>query len=158
MTREQLRENLLSPTVIERVINEVAQKFLIPKFLSLGMEATGEWRSSLHAEGNILRGRGYTKQLQYGRKPGRKPPIAPLITWVEAKLGLSGRQAVSVAYAVRHKIAEEGTSWYQAGGSDLMDVLEDPQVIAYFHERLGDHIRTEVKLFVSSALNENFKK
>jgi hypothetical protein len=38
----------------------------------------------------------------------KPPPVRPLIQWVVGKLGLSGRDAISAAYAIRHKIFTRG--------------------------------------------------
>lgn len=143
---------------MEEIIMDVVRRFLIPRFKDYGMEASGAWERSLHARGNELWGKSYTEQLQYGRLPGKFAPIEPLIQWVQTKLGYSGKEAVSVAWAINHKIKEEGTSWYQKGGTELMDVLYSQQVVDYFNERLSVLVRAKLELYVSSLLNDNFKR
>lgn len=46
--------------------------------------------------------------VEMGSRP-HYVPIAPLIDWVEAKLGESGDEARSIAFAIRQKIAKHGT-------------------------------------------------
>jgi hypothetical protein len=49
----------------------------------------------------------YAKAIELGTRPFT-PPIAPLIAWVEGKLGIPQPEATRVAYAIRHKIQTEG--------------------------------------------------
>jgi len=137
---------IIPNALIEEILKDVINLYLIPKHIDLGMKATGEWINSLEVEGNTIRGRKYTEQLVYGRSAGTMPPIAPLERWVNAKFGIGGVQAKSIAWAVAKKIEKEGTSWKQKGGSDLLEVLESKQVIDYINERLGKYITAEATL------------
>lgn len=136
------------PYEIERVLLDVVDKFLIPKFRELGMNATGEWLDSLKIEvredGGTIRGWQYSEQLAKGREPGKRPPIAPLERWVNAKFGISGKEAKSMAFAVANKIAKEGTTWHEKGGSDLIEVLESQQVIEYLQNELGGILKIKL--------------
>jgi len=70
-------------------------------------------------------GKPYAYWVEFGRKPGRKPPIAPILDWVKKK-GLAGTYSIktkkrsgnkaardsqdkSVAYAIRNSIGAKGT-------------------------------------------------
>ena len=125
---------------IENVLQKVIDLFLIPRFQELKMNATGEWLQSLEIkaelDGGTIRGRAYSEQLAKGREPGKAPPIRNIERWVNAKLGISGKEATSIAFAISKKIAKEGTSWYQKGGSDLIEVLEEKQTIEFVQNEL----------------------
>lgn len=146
---------------IIRVMDEVANRFLIPHFLELGMNATGEWVRSIETTASnntgYIRGRDYSYYLVNGRKPGNRPPIAPLERWAQAKLGLSGQQATSAAFAIANKIAQEGTEYYKQGGTDLLEVLESPECIEYvrreFSQILVEDLKTEI-LIEANKLEE----
>ena len=60
---------------VEQVLKKVVELFLVPRFKELGMPATGEWEQNLEvvAEsiGGKIRGRDYSQQLAFGRKPGK---------------------------------------------------------------------------------------
>lgn len=135
---------------IERVLREVVAKFLIPKFNENEMNATGEWLQSLEVEATdddkgYIRGRHYTEYLAKGRPPSDKlPPISALEKWVNVKLGVSGTEATSIAFAIAHKIKNEGTKWHQQGGTDLVEVLESPEVIAYIQNELGNILKVKI--------------
>jgi hypothetical protein len=50
----------------------------------------------------------YAAPVETGAKP-HMPPVAPLIDWVEARLGLKGEEAESVAQKIAWKIKRHGT-------------------------------------------------
>lgn len=136
------------PDAIVRDALNKAIDVLIQKHRALGMEATGDWIDSLDAVVGVnageIWGADYTEQLVFGREPGRRPPIAPLERWASAKFGVSGKEARSMAFAVATKIAKEGTSWYEKGGSDLLEVLDDPEVVNTFYSEIGTYLQVVV--------------
>ena len=136
----------------EEILNDVIRLYLIPKHKELGMEATGEWIKSLESKGNVIRGRKYTEQLVHGRNAGKAPPIAPIEKWVNAKFGISGKQATSFAFAISKKIAKEGTTWHQRGGSDLLEVLETQEVLNYINSKIAVYFQTEITLQIQRQL------
>ncbi|RMZ60059.1 hypothetical protein D1632_10750 [Chryseobacterium nematophagum] len=133
---------------IEKVLDQVITLFLIPRFRELGMEATGEWLETLEKEAGensgTIRGRSYSQQLAKGRPPGKMPPVEALEKWVQAKFGLTGTKAKSRAYAVAKKIEKLGTSWYQQGGSDLLEVLNEPATLQYIQDELSGIIKLRI--------------
>lgn len=50
----------------------------------------------------------YTDYVEAGRPPGRAPPPDKIEAWVVRNLGLSGKDAKSVAYLIGRKIATQG--------------------------------------------------
>lgn len=143
--------------IIIKALNK-ATDVLIQKYDELGMRATGDWANGLegrtHANGGEIWGLPYTEQLVFGREPGKRPPIAPIERWVQAKFGVSGRQATSMAYAVANKIAQEGTTWYQQGGSDLLEVLDDQRVVDTFYSEIGSYLTVQVSEELTRTLEE----
>lgn len=133
---------------ILEVMQGVIDDFLKPKFISLGMNASGQWLDSLEARANNgngeIWGMDYTYYLANGRAPGKRPPITPLIQWVGHKFGYSGQQAVGVAFAVANKIAEEGTNYYP-DGTDLISFLNSNEVSGYVNRRIGAYILTNIQ-------------
>jgi hypothetical protein len=138
----------------EEILDEVIRLFLIPKHKDLGMEATGEWINSLESKGSVIRGRKYTEQLVYGRAAGKAPPITPLEKWVTAKFGITGKEATSFAFAISKKIAKEGTTWKQKGGSDLLEVLETRPVMDFINSKLAAYFQVEISLQIQRNLRE----
>lgn len=133
---------------IENVLDKVLTLFLIPRFRELGMEASGEWLQNLEKvageNSGTIRGRQYSEQLAKGREPGKLPPISALERWVTAKFGVTGPQATSMAWAVAKKIEKEGTSWYQKGGSNLLEVFEEPRTLQYIQDELSGIIKFRI--------------
>jgi len=144
---------------IIKTMQGVIDNFLIPKFISLGMNATGSWINALEPRSNNgngeIWGMDYTYWLQHGRKSGKAPPIAPLITWVNAKFGIGGPEAKGIAFAIAQKIKNEGTEYYP-DGTDLIDVLNGPECKAYIEQQLGTWITIETTKILKKQLHDNF--
>lgn len=51
---------------------------------------------------------GYAPAVEMGAKP-HMPPVQPLVEWAEVVLGLDGKEAQQVAWAIALKIARKGT-------------------------------------------------
>lgn len=147
---------ILTDALIQETMQEVIDLFLIPKFEALGMNASGNWLRSLEAKAEngigYINGADYTYYLAYGRKPGKMPPVEPLIKWVTAKLGVSGREGKSIAWAVAKKIAAEGTEYFPAG-TDLLAVLQSPEVTAYINNKFESFLTEAIKIQVRRQLD-----
>jgi len=141
---------------IKRTMDWVVDTILIPHFMSLGLNASGEWvanvKTRVEGQEGIISGRQYSEQLVYGRRPGAMPPIAPLERWAQVKLGLSGTEARSAAFAIAKKIAKEGTEIYKEGGTDLIEILSTPDTQQRIAQYLGQQMQTEVKLYLEREI------
>lgn len=144
---------------IIEVMTGVIDKFLKPKFISLGMNATGSWLKAI--EPRVVNGNGeiwgmdYTYWLANGRKGGTMPPVNALIPWVNAKFGIGGKEAIGIAWAVATKIKNEGTSYYPEG-TDLLEVLNSDEVLNYIYSEFRQGITTEINKILIKQLNDNF--
>ena len=49
-----------------------------------------------------------------GRAPGKFPPEAPILAWVQKKLKPEPKRAKGIAFVIRRKIAREGTQRWKA--------------------------------------------
>lgn len=145
--------------VIVNTIQGVIDIFLKPKFISLGMNATGQWLNSLEARavnGNgEIWGMDYTYWLVNGRKPGTAPPVSALLPWVTAKFGIGGNEAKGIAFAVATKIKNEGTNYYPEG-TDLLEILRSPEVSAYVTEQIQTWFTIEINKVLKKQLDDNF--
>ncbi|TSE05245.1 hypothetical protein [Aquimarina algiphila] len=142
---------------IREILEELEQEFK-DKHESLGMKATGDWLDSFDIQSRISGGtilaNEYTEQLVQGRSPGKMPPIDPIEKWVNVKLGISGKEARGVAFAVATKIKNSGTDWYQQGGSDLVDdVFTDQR-----RQKIIDDLGTEIGAQVADNLRREIIK
>jgi len=145
---------------IKEVMQSVIDSYLIPKFNELGMNASGDWINALEARanGNIgeIWGLDYTRYLVNGRASGTPPPVQPLVRWVGFKLGLSGTEALGAAFAIRNKIAQEGTEIYKQGGTDLLEILQSKEVLDFVNNQIKDIIVKEISLKIIRQTKEAF--
>lgn len=145
--------------LIIKTMQGVIDNYLKPKFISLGMNATGKWLESLEARavnGNgEIWGMYYTYWLANGRKPGKMPPVSALIPWVNAKFGVGGKEAIGIAWAVATKIKNEGTEYYP-DGTDLLEVLYSEDVRKYVFEQISTFFSVEINKILKKQLNDTF--
>lgn len=146
----------ISEQEVEKIMRDVIDLFLIPRFMSLGMNATGQWRDNLEARGNTIWGREYTESLVYGSPPKTVVAIEPLIKWAQAKFGYSGNRAISVAFAVKKKIYREGTEYYKEGGTTLLEVLNEKKTLDYVTNEAAKIITNKMMIKINRKLS-NFK-
>ena len=151
----------ISDEIIIEAIQGVIDNFLKPKFISLGMNATGRWLDSLEARavnGNgEIWGMDYTYWLANGRKPGKMPPVSALIPWVNAKFGVGGKEAIGIAWAVATKLKNEGNNYYP-DGTDLLTVLESNEVKQYLIGKFETFFSIEINKILKKQLNDNFAR
>lgn len=144
---------------IIRIMQGVIDNYLKPKFIELGMNATGQWLNTLEARSNNgvgeIWGQDYTYWLANGRKPGNAPPVSALIPWVTAKFGLGGNEAKSIAFAISQKIKKEGTEYYP-DGTDLLTVLNSDEVKNYIYSELGQAVNVQINNILIKQINDNF--
>lgn len=137
----------------------VIDLFLKPKFISLGMNATGQWLNSLEARavnGNgEIWGMDYTYFLANGRKPGTAPPVSALMPWVNAKFGVGGNEARGIAFAIAQKIKKEGTDYYPEG-TDLLEVLNSNEVRQYVSTEIAPFISAEINKILIKKIKDDF--
>lgn len=81
--------------------------------------ATGTFRDSWRVKVlpsnlsvTILNDAPYSDYVEEGRRPGKRPPKAKILAWVEQKLGYSGSMASTVAFFISRKIARSGWAGY----------------------------------------------
>ena len=148
--------------VPDKILEKAAEKIieiLIDKYDKLGMRASGKWAESLEGRTRpnsvYVYGEKYTEQLTKGRGPSERiPPVNKIYQWMQDKKNFRGEKTLSRAYAIAHTIRKEGTSWYQAGGSDLMEILEDEDVLDEFYKIIGEEIKIEIsKILVRDLKN-----
>lgn len=153
-----MKSEYLTEEQIKQVMDEVIEQFLIPRFLQLGMDSSGEWKRNLEGRGDgVIRGRHYTVQLVNGRQPGTYSPIAPLKEWAMTKLGLDEKQATAAAFAISKTHKESGSAYYRQGGTTLLDILESRECAGFIAERFQYFIKEQVTLDVRRYLKNALK-
>ena len=131
---------------VAAVLQGVIDEFLIPKFKELNMNASGKWIASLETERRapnvgVIRGIDYTYWLVNGRNANKDQSPEGLRAWavwagntfIKDWVRAKGLSADPIAVAM--SIAKKGTTWKRKGGSDLLEVLESPDVQKYVAER-----------------------
>ena len=86
-----------------------------------GTNASGDTSKSLKStmlQPNHLQvtGKDFLYVVETGRKPGKAPPISPIMKWIDSgKASFTGSK-LSFAFAISKSIAKSGSSLFRAGG------------------------------------------
>lgn len=136
---------------------DAAKTAMIEQYDRLNLRASGRWAESLEIrvegiKGQIL-GEFYTEFMVFGRKPGGAPPVDVIYQWMLDKPTFRGPKTLGRAFAISKTIAQKGTVAFQQGGTPLLDIFDDPQVIAEFSERL----KTSIQAIVQEKLIRTMK-
>lgn len=102
-----------------------------------------------------LQGSSYFQQQITGRRPGKFPPIQPIMDWIESKgLDLEGITKKSLAFIIARKIARKGTDIYQGkrDGIDLKGIVKKYQPT--YKEDLVKAGKIEIKTAIRKALSK----
>jgi len=148
-------DTYLSDEQIEGVLREVIDRFLIPKFKDLGLNASGEWIENLEVRGSSIWGRDYTIWLVNGRGPNINQDPLAIRNWaVGFGLNVFSRWVADRGLninpiAVAYKVAREG---YQPKGEDLLEVLNSNEVIEFISREFQDIIRNQILIYVQRDL------
>lgn len=155
---------LVPDDLIMETITEVVEKFLKPKFIELGMNASGQWLRALKVKTSINRGEiwgmNYSYWLSEGRGPNKNQSpesIGNFVRWAGSTFikqwcidkGINP----DLSYAISHKIAKEGTSYYP-NGTDVLNILNSSEVQDFVKTKIGDYLLEQTRL----TILEMFKK
>ena len=158
---------VLTETDITTVMQEVIDLYLIPKFNELNMNASGEWLESLETESRqdttgVIRGQDYSQYLARGRRPNQNQDPIALRNWAVyfgrtvIKDWADAKGITIPPIAIAYKIARDGTTWHEKGGSDLLEVLTSSEVIGHIEKRFIDIATVRVKNTFERKLKEIF--
>lgn len=91
-----------------------------------GITNTGNLARNIYIEeptkptyGRVYVGEKYGAVVEFGRRPGSFPPVAPLERWAQTKLGKGG-----IGFLIARKIAREGTKAHPFVGPTFDKTVE----------------------------------
>ena len=98
---------------LKRGANEVARtaRTLAPKATS-GLTQSILARRTGAAQYIVVARAGYAGPVEFGRKPGRQPPVQSIVDWMRTRriaTGAGPRRQRQIAFAIARKIGREGT-------------------------------------------------
>lgn len=142
--QKQKTKRMDSSAILDNEIKSIKTD-LIQKHIQLGMKASGQWIDSLNVQTkgltSTLYGQPYTEQLVNGREPGKFPPIDMIKKWIYDKgISVVGKSISisSLAFLIARKIANEGTKYFQQGGTDLVESVITPERIQSILDKVSE--------------------
>ena len=145
----------------ETILREVIDRFLIPKYRELGLEASGLFAQLTHARNESIWGPDYTQYMVQGRGPNANQDPAALRAWAvwAGKTFIAEwaqRKGVDIdPIAIAYKIARDGTTHYPEG-TELLEVLASPECIAFINQRVADFTVVQVRLRLQRDIKKAF--
>ena len=81
---------------------------------------------------------------RYGRGPGKKPPLDPILSWVNAKgIQFEGSTKRGTAFAIQASIGKNGTkNWVKGAPNALEEAIQKD--FDTYNRRMGDIMATEI--------------
>ena len=95
---------------------------------------------------------GYAFAVEFGRGPGKMPPINSIRAWIDAKgIEPTGISKDSLAFLIARKIKREGTDIHKEGGASgvLSDII-NAQAMETLRVELAGTLATEITSFLLS--------
>lgn len=157
-----LSTEIILKTIGENVTERLKQDILTKRVTKFGaVNASGKLHDSIRYEvtnnGETLRvyAEDYIYYLVHGRANGKMPPRQPIKDWIVAKgIQPDGISIDSLAYLIQRKIAREGTTIFQQGGSDLLSDIITDNLVMETKEKLQEQL---IALFQSELVGIELK-
>lgn len=140
LTQEQQEIlTLFGETIVDRLREDIRSKS-VTRYGPVN--ASGDLANSIRFEadetGLRVYGLDYIYYLEFGRQPGKFPPRQPIIDWIQAK-GISFDIPIeSLAFLIQRKIATEGTTAWEQGGTDLVSGVINDELISEIQTAFSD--------------------
>ena len=145
--------------VVSRLRSDLKNKSLVAGYPP--PDASGDLVNSLRYEATDTNLKVYALQyigaLEFGRKPGKRPPRAVIRKWIDDKNIIPNqpfkdldKAKNSLAFLIQRKIGEKGTLIYQQGGSDLLSSIINDSFI--------EKIKTELVFNTVEAIKSEILK
>lgn len=128
--------------------------------------ASGDLAKSIRYEvkGNTIEvyGLDYIYFLEYGRKPGKRPPTSVIEKWIDDKgIETQGITKKSLAFLIARSIGEKGTLIYQhtqGESSGLLSGVINDQTIADLNQKLAFAYADQITSDIMKSLPSTMKK
>lgn len=139
----------LSRELIDNIKNKLLErKGARGRFESVA-NASGKLAESVRSEvkgGELtIYASDYIYYLENGRQPGKPPPRDVIKQWILDK-GIIPEDITidSLAYLIQRRIAEEGTTIYQANGSDILSSIFDIELVNSLQDEFAGLVAIEI--------------
>ena len=144
--------NKLGLELTDRLVKDIQTK-RVTKYGAVN--ASGRLAKSVNYKVNgstlTISAEQYIGALEFGRKPGKRPPRDVIRKWIDEK-GIipNGISKDSLAFLIQRKIGEEGTTIWQQGGSDLVSGI--------FNDALRKEIENDFYSLIASEVTSDVLK
>lgn len=133
---------------LRQVMETVLENYLKPRLVQEGVDPESGWLKTLGCEAGrdrvSITGADYAHFLEGEQTPGKMLPTAQLIEWTIDRFGVNRRQAKNIAFAIAHKIKEEGTEARQKGDVNIEEILASTELAEQINRPVREIIQKRV--------------
>jgi len=106
-----------------KLVEEIRRKQIEKGIIASGASASGLEIVATEERLQVVDNKGYFEFQEFGRKPGKQPPIESIRQWVELKLkgNIKGNISLdSLAFLIARKIGREGTRTHRTQPTGIL--------------------------------------
>lgn len=126
-----------------------------------GTNASGQTSASVRSEPtpghSTVTGKAFIFVVETGRKPGRRPPVSKIVSWLQTgKVSFQGK-IDSAAFAISKKIGEVGSKLFREGGrTDIITPAISNERVDKLTKEIADaSFLQTIKLIDNGIANNN---
>ena len=135
---------------------KIAEEFLRATAKELDQYTTRKNEVIVESNQIVLLTPSHIHFAKYGRGPGKKPPLDPILQWVKKKgIVFSGLSEQGTAFAIQAKIARDGTSNFVSGAPNALEEALEKNLQDYNY-RVGNLISYKINQEVNKIYKEVF--
>lgn len=139
-------------------LKEIAVEFL--KMVGKDLDQYTSEKNFVEADdsGVTLFTPNYVRFAVYGRGPGKKPPLDPILKWVSKKgIIFKGTDERGTAFAIQNSIAKKGTKNWKPNAPSIIEESIKKELEKY-NKALAEAFTIQVNDEIKKFNEENFKE
>ena len=133
---------------------DIAKEFLLMVSKRLDVHTTEKGFVEISVDKVTLFTPSHVQYAAYGRAPGKKPPLDPILKWVSQKgILIKGSDERGTAFAIQNSISKKGTKNYKPNAPNVLEEAIKSEIDNYSRE-LSKLFFIEISKEVDKLVNE----
>lgn len=136
----------------------IAREFLVNVTTEMDSYTTRKGIISEQDNSMILLTPSHVQFAKYGRAPGKKPPLDPILDWVKSKgIKFGSSSDEGTAFAIQRMIGEKGTKNFTPNAPNFLEEVLSKNYDEYIR-KTSSAIKVQTTKIVKDSLGELFPK
>lgn len=134
--------------------HDIAKEFLLMVSKHLDKHTTKKGFVEIKGDEITLFTPSHVQFAAYGRGPGKKPPLDPILKWVSQKgIIIEGSDERGTAFAIQKSISKKGTKNWKPNAPNVIEEAINKELKAY-SETLAEEFAIEVAEEIEKLTND----